>query len=192
MAVEFRTLHKSCPNPKTRVFPCQELGPCDDDGVVAGAVARLRDRDVDEVPTQVKVNCNSLANGDDVFIEPPYRGPQGYGRGQRNCLDYRLSGVLESGIYEAGIERDRRLRRRPKVQEAEPGNWTFTGLVIVDHVLAVGRCREDGPLFFTVRLPVGIELVLASSHEASPPITVNRPLFGRTRRIFQNSSPPSR
>ena len=66
-------------------------------------MAALRHSDVHEVPAQVQVDCHSLANGDDVFIEPPYRRPQRHCSGKGDCLDYRFGGVLESGINESGL-----------------------------------------------------------------------------------------
>ena len=115
-------------------------------------MAGLRDGDVHEVPALVKVNCHSLANGDDVFIEPPHRRPQRYGRGKGDCLDYRFGGVLESGIDESGVDRNGCLCRRPKVQGHQPDLRRFAGLV-VNHVLAIGRSRQQCPLPFAMRLP---------------------------------------
>ena len=94
------------------------LGLRDDQSVVTGlSMPRLGDGDVDEVATLVKVNCHSLPNSDDVFIEPAYRRAQWHSRGQGHCRKGRLGGVLESRIYEAGIDRDGRLFRSPQVQE---------------------------------------------------------------------------
>ena len=137
-------------------------------------MAGLRDGDVHEVPAQVQVDCHSLPNGDDVFIEPPHRRPQRYGRGERHRSDHCLGGVLESGVYESGIERDGSLCRRPKVQEREP-HLRRLARRIVHHVLAVGRGRQDSPLFFAVRFPVGCECCLGiiprdlhRNHSAQP------------------------